>query len=337
MDAYIRSDFFSRQGKATKHLFNGFKTGEHRELSQTEAPSMQKIDPLKLLEKVTKERLEAERSRNKSTSPSSFFKSISRDFTLPTSESPGAGHYFPKYSVLDSRVNQGPKYFKPKKNKKIAKVYLPGCLNMDLKCRAAKSNPYGLMDPFLLRTVHNYEDHKLKVEEIRSLTPIPEKLKSKIIAPISFALQKPREPFVKLDSGPNEKRFDYNPSKVEMSFKFQRPQSVDFSKMSERQNYPVRSLPGPYEVNADLIMPKLVINVPDFSKQINRKPLHLEHLLNSPESPNLPKYTMAYNKQGNVKGPKKLPLMHTTTARDDSMYRVTEAYSLNSKRSGASF
>ena len=341
MDALIRSQFFSRQGKATTHFFNGFKTGHARKQDQSDAPVPDHVDPLKLLEKLIKDRTSEEKSKEKQSNPSSAFKSKSRDFSMEPSESPGVGHYSPRYTALDSRLNQGPKYFKTKKKKKLSKIYLPSCLNSALQCTSSRpkdtSNPYGPLDPLLNRTVLTVEEFENRLDHMLSLTPIPEKPQSRIAAPIQFSLQRPREPFVKPDSGPNEKRFEYIPNKVDLYRKFQRPQSVDFSKMSDRPDYPVKTTVGPYKSNAEVVMPKLVRNVPDFSKQIERKSLAIEHLLKSPDSPDLMKYNMAYAKQGNVKGPKKLPLMKTLTARDDSMYKVTEAYSLNSRRSASPF
>ena len=331
MDNYIRSQFFSRQGKATKHLFNSFKSSSHRELEPKAEPSSISINPTQLLEKLIKDRNQDELTKN-SQSPSSFFKVVGRDFSLSESSSPGAGHYYPNYSYLDARVNQGPKYFKPTVNKKIPKIYLPGCLNENLQCRVPKSDPYGEVSPGLNRTVHSVEEYETKIGTLRSFTPIPEKLQSKVASPIKFSVQKPRDPFIKSDSGPHEKRFDYFPSKKDMSLKFERPQSVDFGKMSPRIDYPVKSTTGPYDKNPEYTMPKLVKNVPDFAKQIKRKPLVLEHILRNPDFPDLKKYDKAFQKLGNVKGPKKLPLMSTVTARDDSMYKSTDAY-VNSKNS----
>ena len=333
MDAYIRTNFFSRQGKATKHLFNSFKGGHSRSYDLNDEVIRDPINPAKLLEKLLKERNDEAKGKEKSISPSSFFRSKGHDFSNDSSDAPGAGHYSPVFTALDSRLNQGPKYHKPSVNKRKAKIFLPSCLNNELQCKSNDTEPYGIIDRHLNRTVHTVEEYETKVSQLRSLTPIPEKPYCKVISPIQFAIQKPRDPFVKPDSGPNEKRFSYTPSKLDILQRFKRPESVDFSKMSFRVDKPSNVSAGPYNKNLEYVMPKLSKNVPDFSKQLERKALVLEHILKTPNSPDLITYNSAFTKQGNYKGPKKLPLMKTLTARDDSMYKVTEAYSLNSKRS----
>lgn len=332
MDSLIREQFFSRQGKATKHFFNSFRSFSPRDPQSKDLDQKAEIVPSKLLEQVIKERHQAKLNEKK-TKNSSFFTSVGRDFSLEESDSPGAGHYSPSFSWVDGRVNQGPRYSKASRKQKQAKVFLPNCINNDFQCISKNPEPLGEVDKRINKTVLTIAEYEFKQKAFRNWTPIPEKPTYKIISPIKLALQKPREPFVKEDSGPNPHRFNYHPSQKEMLLKFKRPESVDFGKMSFRSEDPPHHSPGPYDKNHEFIMPKLVKNVPNFQKQLERKPILLEHMLKTPDSPDLKKINLAFSKQGNVKNTRKLPLMHTLTARDDSMYKVTEAYSLNSRRS----
>lgn len=331
MDSLIREQFFSRQGKATKHFFNGFRSWSPRDPPKEARPDSP-INPSKLLEELLKEKHLAKLNEKK-PKQSSFFQSVERDFSLEESDSPGAGHYSPRFNALDPRLNQGPRYYKANKNPKIPKVYLPRCINSDFQCCRKGDNHLGDLDSRINKTVIGLDDYDTKVMKFRNFTPIPEKLSYKIASPIQLNLQKPRDPFIKENSGPNEKRFDYIPSKNHILTKFKRPESVDFGKLSGRTEEEIRHSPGPYDKNQEYVMPKLVTNVPDFSKQLKRKTLLLEHMLRTPNSPELGKIQKAYLRQGNVKEPTKLPLMKTLTARDDSMYKVTEGYSLNTRRS----
>lgn len=331
MDSLIREQFFSRQGKATKHFFNSFRSFSPRDPPSKDLEKIE-IIPSKLLEEVIKEKHIAKLNQKKSKN-SSFFSSVGRDFTLEPSDSPGSGHYSPRYDWVDGRVNQGPRYSKPSKKSKVAKVFLPKCMNSDFECKRKDSESLGEIDKRIHKTVLSVDDYEEKIKNFRNFTPIPEKISYRVQSPIKLALQRPRDPFVKEDSGPNPMRFDYQPSVQQILLKFKRPESVDFGKISERFEELPRHSPGPYDKNKEFVMPKLVKNVPNFEKQLDRKSLVLEHMLKTPDSPDIKKINNAYLKQGNVKGTTKLPLMHTLTARDDSMYKVTEAYSLNSRRS----
>lgn len=331
MDNLVREQFFSRQGKATKHFFNGFKSWSPRDPPEESRPSSE-IQPLKLLEELLREKHLAKLNQKKAKI-SSCFQSIGRDFSLERSDSPGAGHYSPRFVALDPRVNQGPKYHKPNKNPKIPKVYLPRCLNSEFQCCRKHDDSLGEFDDKINKTVIRVDEYDTKMMKFRNFTPIPEKIPYRISSPIKLDLQKPRDPFVKENSGPNDKRFDYCPSKDHILTKFKRPESVDFGKISGRFEEPVRNSPDPYDKNQEYVMPKLVRNIPDFKKQLERKPLLHEHMLKTPNSPDLVKIHKAYMKQGNIKGATKLPLMKTLTPRDDSMYKVTEGYSLNTRRS----
>jgi hypothetical protein len=321
MEAYIRDNFFSRQGKATKHLFDSFKSVSRQESIDKVSSSPEPINPITFLEKLVKERQEEKILKERSIKFSSFFTSVGRDSYSFSSSTPGVGQYSPSYSALDPRTNQGPKYFKPIKKKKKPKIFLPRCINSNLECKILQSEPYGNFIPLIHRTVHNLEDYEENLKKIKSLTPIPEKITKKITASVSFDSQISRDPFVKLNSGPNEKRFDYSPSKSDILQRFNRPLSVDFSKNSPRTEKSQIFAGGPYDKNKEYVLPKLAKNIPDFSKQLKRKPLLLEHLLKNPNSPDLNRYDKSFNNQGNIKGPKKIPLMHTTRSRDDSMYK----------------
>lgn len=265
MEELIRGHFFSRQGKATKHFFNGFKEGKKRPKNFKDEYSHESVEIQKVLEEVLREKQERkQRERNKK--PSSSFRAVGRDFSMSESDSPGAGQYSPLYTALYPRINQGPKYTKPSVNEKIRKIYLPPCLDNEFRCRSKSPDSPSNKDPITNRTVMSVQEFDSKLGTLRNLTPIPEKVPYKIFSPIKFDIQKPRDPFVKLNSGPNPERFAYNPSEYQVLTKFKRPESCDFSKMSARVYKLGRVTAGPYNINKEFVMKKLSTNIPDFSK-----------------------------------------------------------------------
>ena len=136
-----------------------------------------------------------------------------------------------------------PKYSKPSKKKKKEKIFLPPCLNHEFRC---EKHSESFKDNKVNKTVMNLEEFEIRKGNIRSFTPVPEKLKPKIVSPIKLDLQKPRDPFINPENGPNEKRFSYCPSKEEILTKFKTPEIVDFGRMSPRSRAASRgSAAGP--------------------------------------------------------------------------------------------
>ncbi|OMJ89450.1 hypothetical protein SteCoe_8450 [Stentor coeruleus] len=292
MDELIRGHFFSRQGKATRHFFNGLKEGKKRPKNYKDEYSHEPVEIQKVLEELLREKQER-KHREKNKKPSSSFKTVGRDFSMPESDSPGVGQYSPLYTALYPRIGQGPKYTKPSVNNKIRKIYLPPCLDSEFRCRSKSPENNKIRkiylppcldsefrcrskspdsprskDPITNRTVMSVQEFDSKLGTLRNITPIPEKLPNKILSPIQFDIQKPRDPFIKLNSGPNPGRFSYNPSEHEILTKFKRPESCDFSKMSARVYKLNQVTTGPYNINKEFVMKKLSTNIPDFSKGI---------------------------------------------------------------------
>ena len=322
MEVLQRELFFSKQGKTSAHNHSILFAGKKKRPKPKE---LNIIDPYdeEVLSKIGIR--ENKETKVKVVKPDSTFRAVSREkrelaFRNKT-DSPMVGLYTPKYSAVDARVNQGPIFKTHSHKPRKVTLEVPNCLNAQLMCTFPKHN-------------------RCKPREILTITEVQTKIKSRkvntkaepapFIRKVNFKLQTARKPFVSPQDPPSEERFLHVETSSFVLSKNKRPKTVSFSKMLSRQELiEVKQNVGPYEVNENQIRPRSGLDVLNFKLMGERKPLIIKERLVTPDSPALDVLDRAYFKQSNVRGSYKIPKISTVSPRDDSMYKTTEAYSLN--------
>lgn len=331
---------FSRQGKAISHMYPTYFAKPIKRSPPKEKEDFPDII-IEGLNEESKEDIKKPSSASKiKTNMSSSFKAISRakyEFTYRNkTESPNSTSYNPNWQAIRPRSAQAPRISNKKTKPRIKKIFTPNCLTKDLNCsfpiQTSPRNaiPGSYIDK-LKRTMSNMHDYIEKAEGKQSKTetePIEQTLTATSF--VSFEKQLTRKEFVSQKDPPHPKRFTFLGVSSNNYSKNKKVRSFLFSKSSKRKELFTLGLTiGPYKKDEEKLMPKLNTSQLDFSKMTDRKELVNEHMLQTPNSPYLKDYDKAYCKQSTVRGPFSIPLMSTTTPRDDLMYRTTEAYTLN--------
>jgi hypothetical protein len=325
MEVLQREIFFSKQGKSSAHnhsiLFNGKKRRPTlKELNLIDPSDTESLERARVCEK--KEKVQ------KHHRPDASFRSVSRDqrshaFRNKT-DSPVVGLYSPKYDLVFSRASQGPTFKTHSSKPRKIRMEIPNCLDSDLRCSFPKHNR---CKPRETLTVSEIE------QKIRSRKNICKSEPKPFIQKVNFGLQSPRKPFVSEKDPPDSKRFSYVQTTSLVFSGNKRPRSVIFKKMVARKELiDVQPTVGPYEMKEELVRPRTDLDVPSFKLMQSRKPLLLKERLLTPDSPSLDRLERAFSKQSHVRGVKQIPKIGTMAPRDDSMYRTTEAYSLNTSK-----
>lgn len=322
MEVFQRELFFSKQGKTSAHNHSILFTGKKKRPKLRELIIIDPYDEEALSKITTKKNKE---TKVKVVKPDYAFRAVSREkrelaFRNKT-DSPVVGLYTPKYSAVDSRVNQGPIFKKHSHKPRVVRLEVPNCLNAQLMCTFPKHN-------------------RCKPREFLTISEVQTKIKNRKTTPktepapyirkVNFKLQTARKPFVSPQDPPNEERFSHVDTSSLVYSKNKRPQTVSFSRMLPRQELiEVRQTVDPYEVNENLVRPRSGLDILNFKLMGERKPLLIKERLVTPDSPALEVLEKAYFKQSNVRGVYKIPKISTVCSRDDIMYKTTEAYSLN--------
>lgn len=335
MDLLPTESLFSRQGKATTHMHPEFATGPKRR------PEAKVIEPVKMsdlkamLADIEQNRTDEENAvKNRPNPLTSSFRAISRDsyaFAFRNrTDSPKVGNYSPRFTVVEPRATHTLQLKSPVSAPKQRIIYLPSCVDpktADLHNRRHKSTTNKVIKRNAF-TLHEFSSRLGDIES-KYLGEV-KKTGERLILPMDFDKQKPREDFVKNTDPPNENRFAYMSNYSEVHSNQRRVSSLPFEKILPRKEFFDQQVSlSPYDVKKELTQKKVSITVLEFSKMTPRKPLIHDHMIKTPQRIEDGKIEAAYTKQSTVRGFHKLPLMQTITARDDIMYRTTESYNLN--------
>ncbi|CAG9317288.1 unnamed protein product [Blepharisma stoltei] len=337
MDFLKPKALFSKQGKATTYIHPVL------DLTPKRRPRLKHSEPFlvsninDVLEELEKLKDEDEKSSTY-TRPTTSFSSVSREkynfaFRNKT-ESPKVGSYTPKYNLIKSREDQGPKFMKKIVKPRKRKIFLPGCISNDMSCSfpsvKSTNDPNGELKNFdinLGRTISLFDDFQEQVlqKSSRNNSPIPEKY-TKIKTPVKFKVQIERKPFISSSTSPNQRKIDFS----DIDIPKKHIKTVNFKKMIPRQElHEPKILLGPYLKFDEWSNKKLLKTLANFGKATGRKEILFETVPKTPESPNLEKFDKAFLQQSTVRGLRQIPPMRTVTARDDAMYRVNEGYIMN--------
>ena len=324
MEVLQREVFFSKQGKASAHnhsiLFNGTK--RRPTLKELNLVDPSDNESLELLKETKKEKV------CKKPQPDSSFKAISReqrDRALRNqTDSPVVGLYSPKYEMVYPRISQAPAFKTHSTHSKQIRMEIPNCMDSTLTCAFPKHNRCKPRETLTLSEVE---------KKIRGRKQAASSEPKQFVQKVNFSLQSPRKPFVSEKDPPDSKRFAYVQSSSLVFSGNKRPRSVIFKKMIARKELiEVQPSPGPYEAREGLTRPRTGVDVLSFKLMSERKPLLLKERLVTPGSPPLEVLERAFSRQSHVRGVRKMPRISTMKSRDDSMYRTTEAYSLNTSK-----
>ena len=307
MDNLPSDVLFSRQGKATTHMYTEFSKGPKKR------PPPKTFEPVKLsdlksmLHDLEKNRLEEEnQAKNKPKPLTSSFRAISRDsysFAFRNrTDSPKVGNYSPRFAVVEPRATHTYKLVNHTSVPKERVVFVPSCFD-HLSCsfpnrKTEDINKHTKRNTLSLTQYNNFIEEKQKTD-----TTIPKKVTERLILPLAFDIQRPRQEFVKESDPPNEKRFDYIDNNSPISTKHSKVPSLPFSKFLPRKELfeEKLSLP-PYEANKEVTQRRLSTSILNFSKMTSRKPLVLEHMLKTPAALENEKIQTAYSFQSTVRG-----------------------------------
>jgi hypothetical protein len=300
---YFQHKLFSKQGKAISQTQSMVTEGTKK---RPKAKPLNIIDPSDeetILQLIKAQKLEKPFKKVfKQEKPTSPFRSVSREkyenaFRNRT-ESPHACRYNPVYTAIDIRVNQGPKYMNSKSKPREKKIVLPVCVDDDLKCNfPIHSSTQTQKHNRATYSMSKYNE-MLSNKEAETFV-----IKDKIVSPIDFKVQKPRDPFVRPSNSPHEERFNSLPSDTVVHSKNRKLRTVSFNKAIGRDELiKPKPLLDPYDVNDEFVKPNTALALPDFRTMTGRKPNLIAHQLSTPISPDLNLLDNAFFKQSTVRG-----------------------------------
>jgi hypothetical protein len=289
---------------------------------------------------------------NKRPELTQAFKAISREkyetTTRNRTEPPNLGYYNPKWSVVKPRTDAAPKY----SQETTARDHLSTCLDCsDMPSSNSITDqtlcshiyPKGGTREFsprkdvsednsvnrtsienrLRRDTYNDFSGKANIQQLSSGTP-----RLKLKSALDFSIQTKREEFVKESDPPHAERFSFmEPHSLALSTNRKSVQ-FDFSKVRGRSEAPpVNWSTATYNPNKEAVQPKTGKHVLMFSKRPERLANINLHSLSTPRAAEWS--TLEKSLKLTMKSPQNIPVMKTTTPRDDLMYRTTERYSSN--------
>jgi hypothetical protein len=341
MEFYVNREMTSRQGKAINHAYPTVFA------KPTRRPAVKPTEPLSyssfsdMLKDLEAQRLKEEESKkNVPTSLTASFKAISREqYTYANRNktfSPGVGVYNPNWTAVKPRTTQGPRLLTQNSTPRSPQIFMPSCVQNDLDCSFPQrksiehSEKLGNFYEDIKRTMSNINDYNEKVEEKSKNKPDPKKITYNVQSPINFNQQVSRKKFVDEKNPPNEKRFDFSGNFSHVYSKNKKVKTFAFEKSQGRKElFAIKHTLPDYDGADHRKTKSLGEPMLEFDKMVPRKELIYTHMLETPLSIPLDQYEKAYFKQSTVRGPYKIPLMSTTTPRDDLMYKTNGAYILN--------
>lgn len=307
MEILHKEVFFSKQGKASMHsnamLFQGTKkrpkAKELNIVDPSDAKQMKNIMDQQKIEESNREKPKAQKLSPAFTVVSrSQYENAFRNRT----ESPIVGLYTPNYTAIDPRVNQGPKFVKKKQKIREKVLLFPTCVDSEMRCTFPKNTrpQSNCRTADLQRTTFTYREYAERLYSRTVETPV---LTHQVKPLVDFRVQTPREPFVRAESPPHEKRFTHiHPESCVLSSN-KRAQTVSFNKMLPRKELIVpKESYGPYNAKDEFIRPKLTTDILEFRSMQGRTPNVNKQYLMTPQSPDLDVYDKAFNKQSSIRG-----------------------------------
>lgn len=309
MEKSLQGILFSRQGKATSHMYPEFSTGP-KPRPKTKVVEPVRMSELKsMLTDLENKRMQSECDAKSKPKPlTSSFRAISRDeydFAFRNrTESPRVGNYSPRFTVVEPRATHTLALVKPSSVPKERLIFVPACLNT-FSCNLANRTKESFHSKGIKREGRRLSEFESNVKEIQKNEPkdpkVPER---RLKLPICFDKQKDRPEFVKETDPPNEKRFDFVESKDSLVYtKHKRVQSLPFDKNIPRKEFfELKESLSPYDVNKEFTLKKLSLTVMDFAKMSPRKTLLIDHMLKTPVQIEDEKINTAFLKQSTVRG-----------------------------------
>ena len=310
MELLPAESLFSRQGKATTHMHPEFSFGPKRRPEPKAVEPVQMSELKQMLADLEKTRLtEARAEKSKAKPMTSSFRAISRDsyayaFRNRT-DSPKVGTYSPRFTVVEPRTTHTLKLSKPTTAPKQRILYLPSCMDPTV-ADFHKRDPTGTCcNKELKRNPLTLSEFHCKTGEMdQNYRGEVKKPAERLILPMDFSKQKPREDFVKATDPPHEKRLDFVDNNSLVNSSHRRVSSLPFEKtLSRKEFFEERDVNlSPYDANKEFTQRRVSTIVLDFGKMSPRRPLVLQHMVKTPMQLEDEKLQAAFGKQSNVRG-----------------------------------
>ena len=304
MEILKKELFFSKQGRASTHTNTLLFHGKKRKPKIKEFNLIYPVDAEKLLLSIQTQRKQEEaKFKSKKKQLTSAFKTISRaqyeNAYRNRTESPDVGSYTPRFTAIDGRLSQAPKFINSTHTPRERKISLPCCIDEAMKCTFFNANK-NKSTTSAIKNVITMEEYQQKLSRIVVKTP---NISDRILSPIDFEKQLSRSPFVKYGSPPHEKRFSSHLLNTHVHSNNKRPPQINFTKMLSRSDLiKPRTTVGPYDAKEELTRPRIGTKIMQFNKMLSRKPLIIKHLLESPVSPDVETFDKSFNKQSTIRG-----------------------------------
>ena len=269
-----------------------------------------KMSELKLmLADLEKNRLDEETAEKCKAKPlTSSFKAISREayeFAFRNrTDSPKVGNYSPRFTVVERRATHTLKLVKHTSAPKQRIIYVPSCMNPNTADFHSRDRN-NAVNKVIKRNALTLNEFYSKTGEMeQNYRGEVKKTAERLIGPMDFGKQKPREEFVRSTDPPHEKRFDFVDNASLVNSSHRRVPSLPFTKILSRKNlFEEREVClSPYDVNKECTQKRISTTVLDFSKMSPRKPLILEHMVKTPAQLEDLRLQAAYVQQSNVRG-----------------------------------